>query len=61
MKGDINRDGKITAEDVATLKRILASASEQEIVEKIDDVNGDGKVDMKDVAALKKLIKALGA
>ena len=61
MKGDINRDGKITAEDVATLKRILASASDDEIVEKIDDVNGDGVVNLKDVAALKKLIKALGA
>lgn len=59
MKGDINRDGQITVEDVATLKRILANASEEEIVAKIDDVNGDGVVNIKDIAALKKLIKSL--
>lgn len=51
MIGDVNYDGVINADDLDTLKRIVASA------EGINaDVNGDGVINMKDIAALKKII-----
>ena len=53
MIGDVNNDGIIDVEDLEALKRIVASAENQQN----GDVNGDGVVNAKDIAALKKIIR----
>ena len=58
---DINRDGVIDASDIEALRKILAGATDKEIMVYIDycDVNGDGDVNVTDLVALKKVFSQI--
>lgn len=55
--GDINKDGRVSIDDVTCLQRHLADISAGVCDVRAADINGDGKVDINDVTALQtKLI-----
>ncbi|MBQ7669991.1 MAG: CotH kinase family protein [Clostridia bacterium] len=57
-QGDVNGDGRVNTRDLSLLKRIAASAAEEdgEISLERADVNGDGKVNTRDISILKRII-----
>ena len=58
---DINRDGLINNDDIEALKKILAGATDKEIMVYVDycDVNGDGDVNTTDLVALRKVFSQI--
>ncbi|MBR6033441.1 MAG: dockerin type I repeat-containing protein [Clostridia bacterium] len=60
LKGDVNKDGKITVTDLLVIKRQivkLKSLNEEEI--KRADTNGDGKITVTDLLYVKRVIIGL--
>ena len=55
LRGDINEDGKINANDYIALRRALLAG--ESLPSKTADVNGDGKINAKDYAILYNLHK----
>jgi len=57
--GNINRDGKIDAGDVAMLKKHITGIESIPLFNRIyADLNGDGKIDITDLAILKQYVVA---
>ena len=56
QKGDINDDGKVDAEDLDLLRRIIVSLPDDSAVHWAGDINGDGKVNAADYVLLAKSI-----
>ena len=54
QRGDINDDGKVDAEDLALLRRIVVSLPDDCAVRWAADINGDGKVNSVDYVTLAK-------
>jgi len=54
--GDVNRDGKLSADDVTALRNYLVK-NEVEIDTAAADVNSDGKLNGKDVVLLGRLVR----
>ena len=54
QKGDVNDDGKVDAEDLAMLRRIIVSLPDDSAVHWAADINGDGKVNSVDYVMLAK-------
>ncbi|MBQ4229075.1 MAG: leucine-rich repeat protein [Bacteroidaceae bacterium] len=52
QKGDVNDDGKVDAEDLALLRRIVVSLPDNAAVRWAADINGDGKVNSVDYVML---------
>ena len=57
VRGDINGDGKLTAEDVAALIRICLGKTLPGYAEGYGDLNGDGRVTLADVTCLVNLYR----
>lgn len=54
VKGDLNADGMINADDIMLLQNYLSGARELSVVQKIyADITGDGKVNIFDLSQLK--------
>ena len=54
QRGDLNDDGKVDAEDLALLRRIIVSLPDDSAVRWAADINGDGKVNAADYVLLAK-------
>lgn len=60
VAGDVTGDGKITATDVALLKRAIIGKAELDMNAKIAaDVNGDGRINAGDILMIKRHIAGL--
>ena len=57
VPGDINGDGRLTAEDVAALIRICLGKTLPGYVEGYGDLNGDGQVTLADVTILTDMLR----
>ena len=56
-KGDVNKDGKITASDYVLIKnQIMGTTSLDESAKKAADINGDGKISASDYVMVKNYI-----
>ena len=53
-RGDLNDDGKVDAEDLALLQRIVVSLPDDAAVRWAADLNGDGKINAQDYVILSK-------
>lgn len=52
--GDLNRDGKIAADDVRTLSAYLTGAKDKNTDYTLSDMNADGAIDARDLTLLKR-------
>ena len=52
QRGDINDDGKVDAEDLELLRRIIVSMPVNSVVRWAADINGDGVVNAIDLVML---------
>ena len=56
IMGDVNGDGKITAQDLTMLTNRILGTTSPAFVEAAADINGDGKITAQDLPLLTNLI-----
>lgn len=56
QRGDVNDDGKVDADDLAILRRLIVSLPDDAAVRWAADINADGIVNAKDYVALAKIL-----